>query len=65
MTALLFTLLVGGASILAGLLGALTGSTLGARLLSGAPTRALRLLFGVVVAALAIELLYQGVRGTL
>jgi uncharacterized protein len=47
------------------MLGVLAGSMLGARLLAGARTRALRLLFGVVVAVLAIEMLYQGARGTL
>jgi uncharacterized membrane protein YfcA len=47
------------------MLGVLAGSTLGARVLTSAPTRALRLLFGVVVTALAIEMLYQGIRGTL
>lgn len=46
------------------MLGVVAGSMLGARLLAGAPTRVLRLLFGVVVAALAIEMLYQGARGT-
>lgn len=47
------------------MLGVLAGSMLGARLLSSAPTRSLRLLFGLVVTALAIEMVYQGVRGTL
>jgi uncharacterized membrane protein YfcA len=47
------------------MLGVLGGSMLGARLLAGARTRVLRLLFGVVVAALAIEMLYQGARGAL
>jgi len=47
------------------MLGVLAGSTLGARVLTSAPTRALRLLFGVVVTALALEMLYQGIRGTL
>jgi hypothetical protein len=47
------------------MLGVLGGSMLGARLLAGARTRILRLLFGAVVAALAIEMLYQGARGAL
>jgi hypothetical protein len=47
------------------MLGVLAGSMLGARLLAGARTQILRLLFGAVVAALAIEMLYQGARGTL
>lgn len=47
------------------MLGVLAGSTIGARLLAGARTHILRLLFGTVVAALAIEMLYQGARGAL
>jgi uncharacterized membrane protein YfcA len=47
------------------MLGVLAGSMTGARLLTGARTRVLRYLFGGVVAALAIEMLYQGARGTL
>lgn len=47
------------------MLGVLGGSMLGARILTSAPTRTLRLLFGAVIAVLAVEMLYQGVRGTL
>jgi uncharacterized protein len=47
------------------MLGVLGGSMLGARVLTSAPTRTLRLLFGVVIAVLAFEMLYQGVKGTL
>ncbi len=47
------------------MLGVLAGSTVGARLLTGAPTRMLRLLFALVVAALAVQMLYQGARGAL
>jgi uncharacterized membrane protein YfcA len=47
------------------MLGVLGGSMLGARVLTSAPTRILRLLFGAVIAVLAFEMLYQGVRGTL
>ena len=47
------------------MLGVLGGSMLGARILTAAPTRTLRLLFGAVIAVLAFEMLYQGVRGTL
>jgi uncharacterized protein len=47
------------------MLGVIGGSMLGARVLTSAPTRALRLLFGAVIAVLAFEMLYQGVRGTL
>ena len=47
------------------MLGVLAGSTIGARVLTSAPTRALRVLFGGVIAILAIEMLYQGARGGL
>jgi uncharacterized protein len=47
------------------MLGVLGGSMLGARILTSAPTRTLRLLFGAVIAVLAFEMLYQGIRGTL
>ena len=46
-------------------LGVLAGSMLGARLLPRAPTKALRLLFGLVVGVLAIEMIYNGVTGRL
>jgi uncharacterized membrane protein YfcA len=46
-------------------LGVLLGSLLGARLLSAAPVRTLRLLFAVVVGILAIEMIYGGVTGRL
>ncbi len=45
------------------MLGVLAGSTAGARILGHAPTKALRLLFAVVIAALAIEMIYQGWTG--
>jgi uncharacterized protein len=47
------------------MLGVLGGSVLGARLLPGASTRALRRVFGVVVAALAVEMIYSAVTGKL
>jgi uncharacterized membrane protein YfcA len=47
------------------MLGVLTGSLLGARLLPGAPTMTLRRVFGVVVFALAIEMIYSAVTGKL
>ena len=47
------------------MLGVLAGSTIGARVLTTAPTRALRVLFGVVVAVLAVEMIVQGMRGAL
>lgn len=46
-------------------LGVLSGSLLGARLLSAAPVKTLRLLFAVVVGILAIEMIYGGVTGRL
>jgi uncharacterized protein len=46
-------------------LGVLGGSVMGARLLPGAPTMMLRRIFGVVVAALAAEMIYNAVTGRL
>ena len=46
-------------------LGVLAGSLLGARLLPGAPTIALRRVFALVVGALAIEMIYSAVTGKL
>jgi uncharacterized protein len=45
------------------MLGVLAGATIGARILGRAQTGALRLLFGAVIVALAIEMLYQGWTG--
>jgi uncharacterized membrane protein YfcA len=47
------------------MLGVLAGSMLGARQLMGAKVRVLRLVFGLVVAALAIEMIYSGAAGRL
>jgi uncharacterized membrane protein YfcA len=47
------------------ILGVLSGSVLGARQLAGARTKALRLIFGAVVAVLAIEMIYSGMTGRL
>jgi uncharacterized protein len=47
------------------MLGVLTGSVLGARLLPGAPTMTLRRIFSVVVFALAVEMIYNGITGRL
>lgn len=47
------------------MLGVLGGSLAGAKLLTGAPTRSLRLVFGAVVATLAAEMIFQGVMGRL
>ena len=46
-------------------LGVLTGSVLGARLLPGAHTMTLRRVFGLVVAVLAAEMIYNAVTGRL
>jgi len=46
-------------------LGVLLGSLLGARRLAGAGVRSLRLLFAVVVGALAVEMIYGGLTGKL
>ena len=47
------------------MLGVLTGSFLGARQLAGAKVRVLRVVFGLVVAVLAVEMIYTGVTGRL
>jgi hypothetical protein len=47
------------------MLGVLAGSFGGARLLSGAKPKVLRLVFSLVVAALAIEMIYNSSTGTL
>jgi uncharacterized protein len=46
-------------------LGVLAGSVMGARLLAGARPKLLRRLFGLVVAVLAIEMIYSGLTGKL
>jgi uncharacterized membrane protein YfcA len=46
-------------------LGVLAGSMIGARILMHAPTRVLRLVFAVVIFALAVEMIYQGWTGRL
>ncbi len=45
------------------MLGVLSGSLVGARWLMGARTRMLRLVFGVVVGLLALEMIYSGLTG--
>jgi uncharacterized membrane protein YfcA len=45
------------------MLGVLAGSLLGARILPGAKSRSLRLLFAVVIVALGLEMIYQGLTG--
>jgi uncharacterized membrane protein YfcA len=47
------------------MLGVLVGSVFGARLLAGARTRVLRVLFAVVVVVLALEMIYNGLKGTI
>ena len=47
------------------MLGVLLGSLLGARALTKAPSKSLRWVFAVVVAALAVEMIYHGVTGRL
>jgi uncharacterized protein len=44
------------------MLGVLTGSILGARQLAGAKTRLLRVVFALVVAVLAVEMVYSGIK---
>ena len=47
------------------MLGVLGGSLAGAKLLAGSQTRVLRWVFGAVVVALGLEMVYSGIRGTL
>jgi uncharacterized membrane protein YfcA len=47
------------------MLGVVAGSFLGARKLAGARTHFLRMLFAVVVAVLAVEMIYSGFTGRL
>jgi uncharacterized membrane protein YfcA len=46
-------------------LGVLAGSMLGTRVLVAVDTRVLRIIFGLVIFALAVEMIYQGVTGNL
>ncbi len=45
------------------LLGVLPGSLLGARILTHAPVKTLRIVFALVITALAIEMIYKGLSG--
>ena len=47
------------------LLGVLPGSLLGATILARAPVRTLRIVFAVVIAALAVEMIYKGLMSKL
>jgi uncharacterized membrane protein YfcA len=45
------------------MLGVLVGALLGARILPGAKVRTLRMVFGAAIAAVAVEMIFKGVRG--
>ena len=45
------------------MLGVLAGSIIGARILPSARVKVLRLVFGVVIAALAVQMIYKGLHG--
>jgi hypothetical protein len=47
------------------MLGVVTGSLVGARVLAEAKTKWLRIVFGVVIAIMAFEMIYHGVTGRL
>jgi uncharacterized membrane protein YfcA len=47
------------------MLGVVTGSILGARILPGAKPRVLRIIFAIVIVALGIEMIYNGLAGKL
>ena len=47
------------------MLGVLMGSLIGARILPRTPTASLRVVFGIVVAVLAVEMIYHGITGRL
>jgi uncharacterized protein len=47
------------------MLGALAGATLGTRVLVSTPPRVLRAVFAIVIAALALEMIYNGATGNL
>ncbi|HEV7732126.1 MAG TPA: sulfite exporter TauE/SafE family protein [Candidatus Binatia bacterium] len=47
------------------MLGVLLGATLGARLLAGAQVRMLRLVFGFVIMALGVQMIWHGLSGSL
>ena len=46
-------------------LGVLAGALVGARILTIAPVRVLRLVFGVVIVALGVQMIWSGLRGTI
>ena len=47
------------------MLGVLVGSMLGARVLAIVPVKSLRLVFGLVILALSLEMIYKGLTGRL
>lgn len=47
------------------MLGVLLGSFLGAKILVAAPVRALRLIFSIVIVVMAIEMIYNGLTGSI
>jgi uncharacterized membrane protein YfcA len=47
------------------MLGVLAGALLGARILPGAKVRTLRIVFGTVIAALGVQMIFEGFRGKL
>jgi uncharacterized protein len=47
------------------MLGVLAGALLGARILPKAKVRTLRLVFGIAIATVAVEMIYKGIRGSL
>jgi uncharacterized membrane protein YfcA len=47
------------------MLGVLPGALVGAKVLSVAKVPALRIVFGVVIVALAVQMIYDGLRGSM
>jgi uncharacterized protein len=47
------------------MLGVLGGALVGALILPGAKVKSLRVVFGVVIAALGVQMIFEGVRGKL
>ncbi len=47
------------------MLGVLGGSLIGARMLAGAKTKVLRMIFAIVILVLGIEMIYNGLTGRL
>jgi uncharacterized membrane protein YfcA len=47
------------------MLGVLVGALLGAKVLARAPTKWLRIVFAIAVAAIGVQMIVEGIRGTL